>query len=158
MKPNCARVIIFFFCVSVLSFVVNPAQAQTEFPPAKEIVGKLLDWLGGEYKKDEKYTYKQTVDMEKLDSDGEVEEREKLLYQSEFVDGFDIGGIERCRFLVVPLGLFRQTLLVCGLGQGGVDRRIFFRCEFQGLFILSQGIPVALLSKMDRAEVVVVFP
>jgi hypothetical protein len=76
------------FCLSI-SGGLTRAATPSGTPPADEIIGKLLDWLEARHDKNELFTYKQITDMEKLNGDGEVEERENLLYQSEIVEGYN---------------------------------------------------------------------
>jgi hypothetical protein len=56
-------------------------------PTVDQIVDKTLEWIATENERDVKYTYRRVAHVEKLDSDGKVEERENRVYKAILIDG-----------------------------------------------------------------------
>ncbi|MCP4601614.1 MAG: hypothetical protein GY847_14065 [Proteobacteria bacterium] len=87
---NSNRSILFIPCLVICSVLVPkiaPSDSRAGLPSAEEIIHKVLNGENEKHKSGEKFTNKVIVDIDKLDGDGQVEEREHRLYDVILING-----------------------------------------------------------------------
>ena len=65
----------------------GPARAQERLPTATELVERVIAWSATQHAEARRYTFRRDAEVEQLDGDGRVEERQRRTYEVVLLDG-----------------------------------------------------------------------
>lgn len=87
MKPNLTRAIPSALLAALLAVPWSAGAGGEDLPPASELVDGVLAWAAAQHAKKIRYNFERLADVELLDRNGRVEEREQRVYRAVQIDG-----------------------------------------------------------------------